>query len=355
MKTSEIKAGIKATTSKKPRSKSLMERAASKGPRKGGPGFLRQPRGGLMDGIVSLVVAVVMISRTPIGGLLWYGAERLRGHDSELPSLTAYFSNGAVAPPTEVELVPAEGAVADNQLPEPWRTAVRTTLAQQLPAALTEQLAARGLPASPETALTELDAQWNLHRDASLVLEVAAIGAEQRERVVARASSAGEENPQSYETYRRYLPGALALEADRFVGGTLALATALDLTWPLAVEHRLTSPFGDRNHPVLGGTRFHEGVDLGVPIGTPVLAAQRATVAVVGESAASGRYVVLDHGYGVRTSYCHLQTTPVEQGATVGRGETFALSGNTGRSTGPHLHYGIRIAGRWVDPERFRR
>lgn len=347
----DIESGRKKTT------RSTSSRGSP--PRKPTPsrpqGPARPARGGLMDAILTLAVLAIVIARTPVGALLWYGSERVRGVQTEMPSLTAYFSGGAVAPPTDITLPPTAGEVQDDQLPEPWRTAVRTTLAAGLPPSLVEQLAARGQQATPEAALAEIDTQWSLHRDPSLILEVAALGSEQRDRAIARAMSAGEPEPKAYESYRRYLPGPTALEADRFVGGTLALATALDLTWPLSVPHRLSSPFGDRNHPVLGRTKFHEGVDLAVPIGTQVLAAQRATVAVVGESAVSGRYVVLDHGYGVRTSYCHLQTTPVQQGTEVARGEVFALSGNTGRSTGPHLHYGIKIAGRWVDPERFRR
>jgi murein DD-endopeptidase MepM/ murein hydrolase activator NlpD len=110
-----------------------------------------------------------------------------------------------------------------------------------------------------------------------------------------------------------------------------------------------------RTHPVLGQEKFHDGVDLAVPVGTPVIAAQGGKVAVVGQSAVSGRYVVIDHGYGVHTSYCHLSSAPIAQGSAIGRSETFALSGNTGRSTGPHLHYGVKIGGKWVDPERFKR
>jgi murein DD-endopeptidase MepM/ murein hydrolase activator NlpD len=315
-----------------------------------------QPRGGLMDLLLALIAVYAMVSRTSFGGLLWYGAELVRGHDEDLPSLTAYFSNGVIVTPDDLVIaMPTPDGLGEDQLPEPFRTAARTTLAQEVPPMLGERLTARGVPVTEDSALVEIDALWKLHRDAPLVLEIAAIGAEQRDRAVARATSAGETNPETYPVHRRYLPGDAALQADRFVGGTLALATALDLTWPLEGDYRMTSPFGDRKHPILGSTKMHDGVDLAVPIGTPVRAAQKGTVAVVGESSASGRYVVLDHGYGVHTAYCHLSTTPVAQGAPVGRAEPFALSGNTGRSTGPHLHYGIKIGGRWVDPERFKR
>lgn len=324
----------------------------------GGPGGVgRAPRLGLLDLVLVLIAALAMVSRTPVGGLLWYGAEVVRGKGSQVPALTAYFSSsGAAAPPLVFTALPPDAtAVNPDQLPEPWRTAARTTLAQQVPSGIASVLAVRGVEPTAEAALSEIDALWKIHRDPSLVLEVAALGADQRDRAVARAASAGEPDPDSYDGHRRYLSGAAALEADRFVGGTLALATALDLTWPLAVSHQVTSPFGPRIHPVLGQEKFHEGVDLGVPIGTSVIAAQKGKVAVVGESAVSGKYVIIDHGYGVHTAYCHLSATPVNQGDDIERAETFALSGNTGRSTGPHLHYGIKIAGRWVDPERFRR
>lgn len=310
-------------------------------------------RGGWLDLLLVAVVALAVAGRTPVGGLIGWAIGQARGQDAELPTLTAYFSTGAAAPPPveAVELLaPPPEAPPPAGLPEPWRTAARTTLARQIPPAL-----AAGLPvATPEAALAQLDAWWAERPDAERALEIAAIGAEQRDRAIGRAAAAGEADPEAYASHRRYLPARAAAEADAFVSGTLALATALDLGWPLDVPHRVTSPFGDRNHPVLGTRKFHNGVDLAVPIGTPVVAAQAGEVAVVGESQASGRYVVLDHGHGVRTAYCHLDATPLPQGSRVRKGETFALSGNTGRSTGPHLHYIVRLSGHPVDPERFR-
>jgi murein DD-endopeptidase MepM/ murein hydrolase activator NlpD len=200
-----------------------------------------------------------------------------------------------------------------------------------------------------------IDALWVEHDDAEVALEIAAIGAEQRSRAVARAASAGDEHPELYSTHRRYLPGGTAIVADRFVGRTLALATALDLDWPVRASHRISSPFGYRTHPTLGTRKFHNGTDLAVPIGTPIQATQDAVVAVAGQNSTSGKYLVLDHGNGVRTAYCHLDEHQVVQGDQVSRGDPIALSGNTGRSTGPHLHYIVRIGGKPVDPERFRR
>jgi murein DD-endopeptidase len=307
---------------------------------------------GALDLLLVGLAVVTMGLRTPVGGLLWYGVERIRGHEAELPSLTAYFDSGAAVAPPPIEAVAAvapEAAetLSPDVLPEPWRTATRTTLAQGLPDGITAT--------TPEAALAEIDALWAEHRDASVALEIAVLGPDAFERAVGRARSGGEPDPESLEGHRRYLSGHLARQADRFVGGTLALATALDLGWPLAVPHTVTSPYGERMHPVLGFRKMHDGVDLSVPIGTPVITAQDGVISIVGEGGANGKYVVVDHGFGVRTSYCHLSSTPIAKGTKLAKGETFALSGNTGRSTGPHLHYGVRIAGKTVDPERFRR
>ena len=313
---------------------------------------------GLLDVVLVALAVVAMGLRTPVGGLLWYGGERLRGHEAELPSLTAYFDSGLGAPPPDLEAIavaPEVAALPDNALPEPWRTAVRTTLAQEVPEGLAARLTERSVPVTPEAALTEIDALWAKHRDASVALEIAVLGEDAFERAVGRAEAGGEADPEALEGHRRYLSGHLAREADRFVGSTLALSTALDLGWPLTVEHRVTSSYGERMHPVLKIRKMHDGVDLSVPIGTPVVSAQAGTITVVGEGGANGKYVVVDHGFGVRTSYCHLSATPIAQGTKLAKGETFALSGNTGRSTGPHLHYGVCIAGKTVDPERFRR
>jgi len=317
------------------------------------------PQWGSVD--LALVIGLVFAvsTRTPVGGLARYAWGRVLGHRSTLPTLTSYFSDGATAPPVaEVSALPPEPAPPPpddpHTLPEPWRTAARAALAGGVPAPLADRITASGAVVSDTAALRELDALWATHGDAEAALEVAAIGSQQRQRAIGRAQAAGEPHPARYAQHRRYLGSRTATEADRFVSATMGLATVLDLEWPLQRSHRVTSPFGDREHPVLGGRRFHNGIDLSVPVGTPVYAAQSGRVAVVGEGGASGRYVVVDHGNGVQTSYSHLERAEVPQGAPITRGQLVARSGNTGRSTGPHLHYVVRIGGRPVDPARFR-
>ena len=109
-----------------------------------------------------------------------------------------------------------------------------------------------------------------------------------------------------------------------------------------------------REHPLLGGRRLHAGVDLGVMKGAPVRAVADGIVRRASTDGVNGRILVVDHGGGVVTSYCHNDELLVGDGDHVRRGQMIARSGNTGRSTGPHLHYQLDLAGEPVDPLRFR-
>jgi murein DD-endopeptidase MepM/ murein hydrolase activator NlpD len=104
---------------------------------------------------------------------------------------------------------------------------------------------------------------------------------------------------------------------------------------------RITSGFGRRFHPVLGYSRMHKGVDFGVPIGTPVMAAGAGTITFIGWSNGYGRFVKINHGNGFATAYGHLSrfAAGLHVGSRVRQAQVVAYSGNTGMSTGPHLHY----------------
>jgi murein DD-endopeptidase MepM/ murein hydrolase activator NlpD len=121
--------------------------------------------------------------------------------------------------------------------------------------------------------------------------------------------------------------------------------------WPLAGELRSTAPFGQRRS--YGGgpvTSYHTGHDFGADIGTPVLAPITATVALAEPLQVRGNVVMLDHGLGVLTGFWHLSRIDVTEGQRVGRGQVIGLAGNTGLSTGPHVHWEMRILGVPVDP-----
>lgn len=123
----------------------------------------------------------------------------------------------------------------------------------------------------------------------------------------------------------------------------------LSLAWPVRGE--ITSGYGWRANPFGGGSReFHEGLDIAVPVGTPVKAAASGVVVQAGWMGGFGYGVVIDHGGKVQTLYGHLRRIRVRVGQRVQRGEVIAWSGSTGRSTGPHLDFRVKVNGQTVDP-----
>jgi murein DD-endopeptidase MepM/ murein hydrolase activator NlpD len=115
----------------------------------------------------------------------------------------------------------------------------------------------------------------------------------------------------------------------------------------------LTSGFGYRIHPILGYARFHSGLDFGADYGTPIRAAMRGKVLFAGWYGGYGQAVILDHGNNLVTLYGHTSEIYVSQGQTVQRGDTIAAVGSTGLSTGPHLHFEVRLSGQPVDPSEY--
>ncbi|WP_442800705.1 peptidoglycan DD-metalloendopeptidase family protein [Shewanella sp. AS16] len=129
-----------------------------------------------------------------------------------------------------------------------------------------------------------------------------------------------------------------------------SLARAFQRT-PLAKQYRLSSRYNPyRKHPVTGRTSPHNGTDFATPIGTKVVAPGDGVVVLVTDHPYAGKYIVIEHGNKYRTRYLHLSKSLVRKGQRVTRGQVIALSGNTGRTTGPHLHYEFHINGRPVDP-----
>ena len=112
----------------------------------------------------------------------------------------------------------------------------------------------------------------------------------------------------------------------------------------------LTSGFGMRWHPVIGGRRAHKGVDLAEPVGSPVYATADGMVSRADWFSSYGLFISLEHGGNIQTRYGHLSRLNVAAGQTVHKGDLIGYVGTTGRSTGPHLHYEVRIAGVAVNP-----
>ena len=122
------------------------------------------------------------------------------------------------------------------------------------------------------------------------------------------------------------------------------------LTWPCPSYTRISSEFGWRIHPTLGVNKFHNGVDMAAPKGTNILAAFSGEVVAATYNSTMGNYVMLNHGNGFYTIYMHASKLCVSPGEVVVEGQKIAEVGSTGRSTGPHLHFGVRKNGEYVNP-----
>ena len=112
----------------------------------------------------------------------------------------------------------------------------------------------------------------------------------------------------------------------------------------------ISDGFGMRFHPILRMMLMHEGIDIEAPVGTPVHVTGNGVVTYVGRRGGYGNVVEVDNGFGYSTLYAHLSHFLVKEGQKVKRGEVIALSGDTGLSTGPHLHYGVMKDGVFVNP-----
>lgn len=138
----------------------------------------------------------------------------------------------------------------------------------------------------------------------------------------------------------------LAAEQNRtYDGGIFA--------WPAPSYTKISDEFGYRIHPTLGVESFHSGLDMAAPGGSPILAAYDGTVVAAAYSSSMGNYIMIDHGDNLYTIYMHASALYVSKGAEVSKGQTIAAVGSTGRSTGNHLHFGVRLNGNYVNPRNY--
>lgn len=357
----------------------------------------RRPRG-FLDLVAVALAFYAMVITTPLGGLIVRAHNRVFGVERATRPLLSYF---------EVDGQSAAGAALAAQIAEPpgpdaatsviaRRVGVSPELARAvavlaangkesgghldvtLGPAARASLAAVGAVLPPDGATAEererrlieglsklrdhLGGEEAAVAALAVSLEHVAFAVERARREVPPAPAvspgphgqAGDEAAR-YERLRPFLPPEHRAEADALVGGTFALLIAFQMEWPVGPEWPVSSPFGYRSHPVLGRRSFHGGTDLAVPTGTEIGAIASGRVVHAAEDSVNGRFVKIDHGHGLTSAYCHASELRVRRGEHVEKGRKVALSGSTGRSTGPHLHFQMELNGKPVNPELFRR
>ena len=148
---------------------------------------------------------------------------------------------------------------------------------------------------------------------------------------------------------------AMNKEANALTARILALQSAKDyiggsMQWPAPASRYISSPFGNRLHPILKVYKLHTGIDIAAAAGTDIVAANGGTVITAGWNNSYGYFVMIDHGGGIVTLYAHSSKLLVSKDDVVGRGQTIAKVGSTGMSTGPHLHFEVRVNGVYKNP-----
>ena len=140
-------------------------------------------------------------------------------------------------------------------------------------------------------------------------------------------------------------------DLDALMADQLAQLASTPSIWP--TRGWVTSNFGSRVDPFTGRKKMHEGLDIATQHGNPVAATADGVVLFAGVKSGYGKVVILDHGYGIVSRYGHLSSIDVRAGQLIDRGSLLGRVGSTGRSTGPHLHYEVRVAGAPVNPYRY--
>ena len=192
-----------------------------------------------------------------------------------------------------------------------------------------EEAAMNELIADKEAEINAISG--NIANKEAAIAEYEAYIAEQNETIAALEKAVAEERKKLAEEQGR-----------KYDGGVFA--------WPAPSYKRISDDYGYRIHPILGTKQFHNGVDMAAPGGSPILAAYDGKVVAAAYSSTMGNYIMIDHGDGLYTIYMHASALYVSKGTEVNKGDKIAAVGTTGRSTGNHLHFSVRLNGNYVSP-----
>lgn len=316
-------------------------------------------RKGLFDFFMAALVIFAAAYHTPVGAMVRSISGSVFGVTTTTRPLLAYYSGGVYG---------TKSSVLSKPLPPPPATLATATSGEALSYALHASLGRLDVPRRARA--TALGAKFgrpkmDSPRDVAAVLagakknlrsEDAAVvafftGYETARYASERVQAEGGEL--NIERLMLYLPPGFDDEVAT-ASQVMMVATAYGLAWPVPASTPVTSGFGYRVHPTLGTKKLHTGLDLAVPEGSNVRATATGIIRRASEDGVNGRVLVIDHGRGVTTAYCHNSKLLVKVGDAVKEGQVVALSGNTGRSTGPHLHYQVELASSPVDPLLYR-
>jgi murein DD-endopeptidase len=338
----------------------------------------RRRHRGLFDFILLLCLGYAVYARTPIGAVVETGIRVARGQKDHPSWLQTFRGRDTTTTSTAqtTQALADLGDFARRGLPVRLQAAAAThgvdvdTLAALIAvrgrcddascvAAAPDRLAMFVPGASGEVEVDVLAQGLKAARSAlatdddALALEALFLGTPSLELAIVQAQRSGLEAATDVEAHAPFLSPGTRRGPLQGALAVLLVHRMRTLAWPADARFRITSPFGERVHPVTGKTSFHNGTDIGTPTGTPLMAAHDGTVKRQSVDSVSGTYLILDHGLGVQTTYCHLSATSVRERQRIRRRQVVGEAGATGRVTGPHLHYILRIADKAVDAERY--
>jgi murein DD-endopeptidase len=322
--------------------------------------FLPRTRG-LSDLLLATLCLWGACYQTPVGAALRGGMGLVIGHDASVRSVLGYYNSGVYTPEVlgqELRPLPVAVTVSEPDALAYGVYSVWETCGTEQRARALGVLKAYGVDSSSmkETrsaakpmahALRQLTSQ--LGSEDAAVLAVLC-GTEPARYASERAKADG--GGLHLEQLVRQLPPGYDEEISA-ASRALMLGRAYGLAWPVSRASPISSSFGSRTHPMLGEARWHKGIDISLPDGSPIRAAGEGRVAQSGRDGVNGVWVSVDHGRGVTTSYLHVAKAHVQRGDIVRRGQLIADSGHTGLATGPHLHYQLELGRVPVDPLRF--
>jgi murein DD-endopeptidase MepM/ murein hydrolase activator NlpD len=334
----------------------------------------RRRRHGLLDATLAALLLFGVYSKTPCGALPVWAVRTYNGQPT--PNLLATFTGRETA----VEITAPDferGLLASREFPPPLLEAANAAGAD--PELLVSYLAATGdkceendcvvaapprlgqaletYVVTPTAKLTDVAQGLAIYSkrlgSAELGLEALYVGETLVERAVAQAEASGLDAPRDVEVHSQFFSANTRRGPLQNALRVLALHRLRTLAWPADDKWRISSPYGWRVHPKLNKRKFHNGTDIATPTGTPLLSGHDGKIVRRGRDSVSGNWIKVDLGFAIESTYCHLSEIDVDKDQRVARKQVVGKAGATGRVTGPHLHYILRINDETVDAEMY--